>query len=278
MFYVIILFVAVLFGQGSAQPVPHQKDETSLVRIKADPTKFLNKEVVICGGISVSDLYFGSYREAKETHFCFEFTEVGATFNDVRRDTCYLYLSKEAGEAIVDALLTKAESNKGNNLKSLARVKVYLSKSRYAADESWDYLEVIDVQFCEKDIKSWMPWILENERKQAGDAKAAKQAALADAAKAKKAQFQNTQKAQSAAKWRTWTDTKGKKIKAQYSGINSGKVNLIAEDGTAFKLLLEDLPKEEQEWIKQKPWLKTEGEASKSAPSTKPKPAKKQGS
>lgn len=59
----------------------------------------------------------------------------------------------------------------------------------------------------------------------------------------------------------TWTDTKGKKVKAQYNGISFGKVKLIAEERRILlKWSLADLPKDEQDWIKQKPWLKAKGD------------------
>ena len=42
---------------------------------------------------------------------------------------------------------------------------------------------------------------------------------------------------------------------------NLDQHQLIAEDGTSLKWSLADLPKEEQDSIKQKPWLKAKGVA-----------------
>lgn len=58
-----------------------------------------------------------------------------------------------------------------------------------------------------------------------------------------------------AARWRTWTDPKGAQIRAKFSGVLSGSVNLVKEDGTKFSIPLDKLPKEEQEWIKNKKWM-----------------------
>ena len=74
------------------------------------------------------------------------------------------------------------------------------------------------------------------------------------AAEAKRQAEKEHKAAVEAAKWRTWTDASGKhKIKAKYSGMISGKVKLVKEDGSAVWIPLEKLSDEDQKWIAHRP-------------------------
>ncbi|MGA2064148.1 MAG: hypothetical protein ABSG86_04230 [Thermoguttaceae bacterium] len=44
-------------------------DETRLVQIKADPTKYVGKSFIICGGIKLDDCYNRWYVNAQATHY-----------------------------------------------------------------------------------------------------------------------------------------------------------------------------------------------------------------
>ncbi len=56
-----------------------------------------------------------------------------------------------------------------------------------------------------------------------------------------------------AARWRTWKDTTGNfSTRARFSGVISGKVNLKKEDGQTISIPLENLSKEDQDWIKKR--------------------------
>lgn len=73
-----------------------------------------------------------------------------------------------------------------------------------------------------------------------------------------------------AAMWRTWRIA-GKDVRAKYNGTTSGTVHVILEDGTASRLPLARLPKEQQEWIKAEAWIKSKGDDAQSSPDAQPK-------
>ena len=63
------------------------------------------------------------------------------------------------------------------------------------------------------------------------------------AAEAKRQAEKEHKAAVEAAKWRTWTDSSGKhKIKAKFSGVISGIVKLVKEDGSAVRIPLKSYP------------------------------------
>ncbi|MEI8373518.1 MAG: SHD1 domain-containing protein [Planctomycetota bacterium] len=62
--------------------------------------------------------------------------------------------------------------------------------------------------------------------------------------------------AEEAAKWRTWTDLKGRTIDAKFGGMIAGKVKLVKKDGSTVEILTEKLSDENQEWIKKRSWTR----------------------
>jgi hypothetical protein len=250
----VVLFAA---GQADTVKVPHEDDETPLVRVKANPEKYIGKEFVICGGLEIDDYYNFEYDNAHESHYSLGFREAGETLNDLG-PRAHVYLPKTIGASIVDSIVKSAEQKKAKHSYKLARVKVTLDRRRIRAGQEiqWDMLEAIDVQFCDKDKLEWQPWIIES-RKQAEQAQN-EEARKKEQAKreAEKKAAQEKKDVADALKWREWTGPKGAKFKAKFSGVTSGQVKLVKEDGSAVKLALDKLPKEEQDWIKEKKWTK----------------------
>ena len=82
------VLVAWLLGSASGwsqQPAPvqkvlHGKDETSLVAVKADPKKYVGTTFILCGGVKIGDYYNFTYMNAKDTHYCLDFSEAGEDY------------------------------------------------------------------------------------------------------------------------------------------------------------------------------------------------------
>jgi hypothetical protein len=88
------------------------------------------------------------------------------------------------------------------------------------------------------------------EREHDANSPEARRQAKARAIAEQKQREKERREAAEAAKWRTWTDSTGKKIEAKYSGVISGTVRLVKEDGSAIKIPLEELSEGDQDWIK----------------------------
>lgn len=257
----VLFMTACLLSQFDQINVPHGKDETSLVRVQADTEKYLDEEIVICGGIQLSDYYNYGYAKTGLIFHALHFCEIGETLDD-RGAYAHLYLDKQLGKSIVDELVKAAEANK-KSVYSLVRAKVKLNPGRYFNGRQWNMFEVVDVQFISKDLKSWEPWKLEAhykaieeaEHKRMADAKQAAKELAERIAAGEKAK-EEAAEALERARWREWTKPDGKKVKGKFNGINSGNVKLILEDKSALKLTITDLPKDEQTWLKEKRWLK----------------------
>ena len=256
------LSVAVLTLGGD---IPHGKDETTIVRIQADPHKHVGKDIVICGGIAVSDYYNHAYGAADKTHYSIRFREVGKTFEDIRGEPCYLYLKKDTGKKAMDDLLARSEDVGDPSILHVARISVYLDKRRFEKGKQWNMMEVIDIQFLGPE-GLWKPWIVEPDK--AAQAKKARDSADVKAyfeGKAKlAAEEAETARLVAAAlrrakfealQWRDWISPTGQKIEVKYGGINSGQLKLITRKGVIFKVPVNKLSKEELEWIQQKPWV-----------------------
>lgn len=52
--------------------------------------------------------------------------------------------------------------------------------------------------------------------------------------------------------WRTWTDTHGHKIEAQWQGMTAGIVKLVTKDGNVLKIPRQQFSKEDQKWISER--------------------------
>lgn len=261
--FCILAGVTTFLFQTPAAKIPHLKDETQIIQIKTDPEAFLDKDVVLCGGLLIDDYYNFAYRDAVRTHYSLSFREVGATQSDLSAERYHLYLPRDIGKKIADQLIANAKEYGNGPSLDLVRVRVRLDPGRYFEDRQWNMLEVSDLQFASDDFKSWKPWYLEKDRLAAAAAKAKKDKDDRDAAadliariKASEQKQADTAAALEAAKWRQFEYPKGDQFKAKYAGITSGKVRLVKEDGSSVRIALDDLSKDERDWIVNKRWLK----------------------
>lgn len=281
-----MLLLSLLPGADPGFKIPHLKDETALVRIKGDAPTYIAKEFIICGDLQIDDYYNYGYRKMQDDFHSLKFREVGATSKDVSLERCYLYMERlEEFKPVIDRLAKESARGKDKNffgLHSLARIRVTLHPDAYEKGKQWNMLEVVDVQFSTPDHQKWESWVIDvakqREEKKAAEAEKAqrlkakreeerkKQAAEAEAAEERAAEFESK-------RWRTFKNPDGKEIKARYQSITDGNVKFIDENGKSFKLPLAKLSKEEQAWIKQKPWIDPENP--QSASGTKPPPKMK---
>jgi len=231
-------------------------DETLLTRVKANPQDYLGKVFIICGGVQVDDYYiWAPYDDrAKDTHYSLEFREAAKDMESFSGESAHLYLSKQRGKPIMDALMKVAEDTVGPNLYKTVRVKVTLRPEVYARDKHWDLLEVLDVQFGDREKKQWGPWATEQaEKDRIKNFKEAQRRAEQEAEQ--KAQDQAEQKkAIRAAKRRTWKSGTHS-VEAELIKVVRGIVHLQRLDnGQQITIPMEKLSKEDQEFITGRKW------------------------
>ncbi len=233
---------AGLGGEPAAvKKVPHSKDETSLVAIKANPEKFVGTTFILCGGIKVDDYYNFAYLNSQDTHYSLDFVEVGEDTATTTGKRAHLYFPKKIGAALIDLAVKFEKEHHGEHY--LMRIRATLDRDAFARDKQWDTMEMLDWQFVTKDYTDWQPWALQKIR----DDKAAE---VTKAAEERKAKLATAKAADEAAKWRTWTDSKGKQYDAKFGGVAFGKVTLVNRDGSSVHLPLTDLSADDRAWIK----------------------------
>lgn len=242
-----ILLLTLVLG-GDSPPVPHLPDETSLLAVKADPERYLEKEIIICGGVRLADYYNYYYGKAQLTHYSINFTEFGKDATEPGEDA-YLYLPKDIGKGFVDYLVEFEKKHAGQRIyrreQCLVRVKVKLLAAAYADGRQWDILEALDVQCVESDFKSWKPWVVEAQlaERAAAEEKARKEAEAAR---------REAEAARKEAEYRTWTDATGQfKVVARLVDFADGKAILERKnDGRTVSIPASKLSKEDQAMIR----------------------------
>lgn len=142
------------------EELPKVGDETSLVRVKAKPEDFLDREFIVSGVIKVSDYFNFGYHDADSSHFSIELEEVGDN-GLAGSEAAHLYVTKLLGQALLDDLAAVEE--KGFTGKA-ARVTVTLESRRFEGASTWDLLEVVDWQFLTDDRANWKPGAFEGVR------------------------------------------------------------------------------------------------------------------
>jgi hypothetical protein len=135
------------------QLVPHLPDETTLIRLKADPEAFVGKTFILCGDMWVANYYNFNYVYAQSTHYSFRFWECGKTWGD-RREYVSAYLRRDVGKRIADELVRSQEE-------SGASVACRIKGTILPGDAiQWNSIEILDVQFLNAGGDDWEPWML----------------------------------------------------------------------------------------------------------------------
>jgi len=225
-------------------------DETLAARVKASPRDYLNRTIVMTGGIRIHDYYNWGYKDAQESHYSLRFQEVISDPPQKLGDDCTLYLNRKLGGNAAKQIVDKIIESTTNSDWKRIRVKVMLDASRFE-DHGWDLLEVLDVQFATRDGKEWEPWIMDALKEKQREARLADDKA-ADVEKERLAEQKRKQEAERlAADTRVWKDASGKfSVEAQYAGLLSGKVRLRKADGQEIVIELMKLSDADREWLK----------------------------
>lgn len=145
--------------ERSTEPLkemPLVGDETSLVRIEADPQSFIDKGINITGVISPSSYYNYGYDDAESTHYSFDFRETNRSLEIIGDAT--VYASKEFSAILLERATSARETGASG---AVVRLKVVLKSDRYSGAGSWDLLEANDWQFYDVKKGSWSSWTLE---------------------------------------------------------------------------------------------------------------------
>ena len=109
-------------------------------------------------------------------------------------------------------------------------------------------LELVDIQFIDKDTEDWGPWIFESERV---EQEKAAEARREKAAKEKERKEQG--RLANAPQFRTWTTANGKyKTTAKYRGMIAGQVRLELESKKVVSVPIDTLSDEDRHYIEER--------------------------
>lgn len=133
-----------------------QADETSIVRIKADPDLARDKIVVIAGYVTIDDYYSDAHPNQERTHQSVRFVEFLEPTGD-ELEAAHLYLARDVFKRPMESIRDAAAKKKCR----IARVEVML------LDDEWDMLEVLDIQLYDKVAKRWEPWLVRTAKEAA---------------------------------------------------------------------------------------------------------------
>jgi len=230
--------------------IPYKGDEIALVEVKANPEQYVGKTFIICGCLGLDDYYNFSYWDAKDTHYSLSFFSWGKDNLSRGNEHATLYLSKQIDAPIVDIIVRmkkRAESD-GTEMILLARAKVTFVPARFAKYKEWSTMEVLDVQFMEKDHKGWWPWIVEKVM-----AEESAQRAAIEKRKIEERDALNREREQAkmakAPKFRTWIYGE-KHVTAKFKNAINQTVKLVLENGTTMSVPLDELSPADQWYIK----------------------------
>jgi hypothetical protein len=242
------IFPPTLFAQDSqstTKPIKLMGDETTLVHVKADPQSYVGKQLIMTGGIQVSDYYNYGYMDEKDLYYSFDFRE--AVTPTKLGESCHLYLRRQNGKTISDTIVAKL-ATEGSAKMVRVRVKAAFDPEHFEGDgqKQWDMMELLDVQFSAPEGNDWKPWTLESQRQAAAEtAMRVKQDALDE-----KREKEKVREQERAALTRSWTDTSGKfSVTAEYSGTAGDKVLLKKENGEVVKIPLDKLSELDRKWL-----------------------------
>lgn len=157
-------------GGGEVKVVPVVGDETSLVKVKANPRDYVGKEFILVGGLKVIDYYNYGYGEAKRTHVSLSLREVRADGTYTQNDIS-LYLSRSVSKKLVEAITKVVAGGYGAKL---VRAKVTILPHRYEEGESM-MAEMLDWQFRNAAGTGWRPYALRSDRAPGAKPKSRKQ-------------------------------------------------------------------------------------------------------
>lgn len=135
--------------------IPHTGQEVILPRIKANPQLALNRRVVLCGSVVVSDVWPTPFPE--EHYYSLFYRDLTATAEEGQ--TAHIVLSRELGQALVERLL-RIQEDEGFLAQAAVRLQVTLPEVAYRGPEDWDRLVVLDWQHLNDAGDGWQPWVL----------------------------------------------------------------------------------------------------------------------
>lgn len=132
---------------------PHKEafgsDFTELKRIQTAPPQFVDRPCTVYGVIEPDDDYKLGYRNAEKTHYSLAFTEL--TDPTTQGQRTQVYLGRRVGKGVMEAL--EATTQK----RAVVRALVSIDGSRHEGEDSWETLELLDLQFLDDDGKDWQP-------------------------------------------------------------------------------------------------------------------------
>jgi hypothetical protein len=255
----IMLLALAVVSQPSI-PFKLLGDETLAERIEVDPKQFLDRPVIMVGGLTTSNYFNYGYRESKDTHYALDFYQIVSTAPLKYGKKLNFYINRNLPFRIAGTIIETVVAAANDQNRKLARVKVVLYAEKYRIAErdsgygAWTMLELLDVQFA-NEKGEWGPWLVASAQARLDDINKKNAAAEREAFIVEQERKAEAEKAAQAAKiaadTRTWTSGTYS-IKAQFVRMANGKVTLKKEDGTQLTIETEKLSAEDRDWLKKR--------------------------
>jgi hypothetical protein len=137
--------------------LPLVGDETSVSTLIASPREYLERPVIIVGGLKVGNYYNYAYDHASGSYFSLNFIEL--TKDMKRNEGLTIYAERSLAAPLVDRIL-KAQQ-KGNRLG--VRVKIKITARSFMYGNFNENAELLDWQFLKPDHSGWKAWVKESE-------------------------------------------------------------------------------------------------------------------
>lgn len=134
-------------------------DETSVTALLANPQKFLERQIVICGVVAVGNYYNFGYGDSSATHFSLRFVQATKDMRPAGKLTVYARRNM-AGKLVDEILRVQEREPRASKIVRLKVMVTSLSFSQY--DGSFgEAVELVDWQFLTPDLSGWGAWAQE---------------------------------------------------------------------------------------------------------------------
>ena len=140
---------------------PSKGNETSLIRIKINPSSYVFnphvfKPIILYGGIQLSGFYAYGYTNARE-YYVVRFIEADTDgkLKPTRDTKAFIYFNRnrKGSKFLVEKLLSFQEKHKRNTY-LLVRLWVMLNPYKYSRHSGWPQLELVGYQLNNENVAS----------------------------------------------------------------------------------------------------------------------------
>jgi hypothetical protein len=131
------------------------RDDTTILRIKANPAKFYGSEFTMVVGMTISDRYPSGGIYSRDVFSAFEVEQFASDGRYQPGSSGHAYLLRGASLGLSEYIAAAVE---GGASHILARLKCTTRQVLKEVDDPEDLLEIKDWQFYDFETNKWKPW------------------------------------------------------------------------------------------------------------------------